>query len=192
MTTDQSASDPLSFKDVLRMDLLRQHELFHPGSDLAAEGIRFWLKALSPRMLPVLLYRMSYHLQAAGYGILARICSMLNVLLFGIEIATICRIGPGLFFPHTHGTVIGAVSIGKNAVIYQGVTLGAKDLDFTYDATRRPVVGDHVLIGAGAKVLGGITLGNNVSIGANAVVLDSIPDDALAAGIPARILKRQE
>ena len=152
------------------------------------EGARFWLKIFSPRFAPVLLFRLAYKSQNSGLGILARIFSMLNVIFFGIEIATICKIGPGLFLPHTQGTVIGAVSIGENAVIYQGVTLGAKNLDFTYDKERRPVVGKNALIGAGAKILGGLTIGDNVNIAANAVVLISVPDFAVVAGVPAKIV----
>jgi serine O-acetyltransferase len=115
--------------------------------------------------------------------------SLINFLFFGIEIAVACKIGPGLFFPHTHGTVIGAFTIGKNAVIYQGVTVGAKDLDFTYDAAHRPCIGDNVLLGAGAKVLGGIELGHSVTVAANAVLLSSVPDNVVVGGIPAKILK---
>lgn len=85
--------------------------------------------------------------------------------------------------------MIGAVSIGENAVIYRKVSpLGAKDLDFTYDASRRPIVGDDVLIGAGAKVLGSLRVGNKVSIAANAVVLESVADYSVAAGVPARVV----
>lgn len=178
----------LGLRETLRLDLLRQHELLSGSTCAQKQGLRFWLKVFSPRFAPVLLFRLAYKSQTTGLGILARIFSMLNVIFFGIEIATICRIGPGLFLPHTQGTVIGAVSIGENAVIYQGVTLGAKDLDFTYDEDRRPVVGNNVLIGAGAKILGGLTIGHNVSVAANAVVLNSVPDFAIAAGVPARIV----
>ena len=182
----------VGLRETLRLDLLRQHELLHANVAIQQQGIRFWLKVFSPRFAPVFLFRLAFKSQDAGWGILARIFSMLNVIFFGIEIATICKIGPGLFLPHTQGTVIGAVSIGENAVIYQGVTLGAKDLDFTYDETRRPIVGHNVLIGAGAKILGGLTIGNNVRIAANAVVLQSVPDDAIAAGVPAKIISAQE
>jgi len=122
---------------------------------------------------------------------MARLFSLVNFLLFGIEIAINCPIGPGLFFPHTHGTVIGALRIGSNAIIYQGVTVGAKDLDFTYDELHRPVVGDNVLIGAGAKVLGGVRLGNDVRVAANAVVLKSVVDNVTVAGVPASVMSKQ-
>ncbi|WP_316894038.1 serine O-acetyltransferase [Ralstonia mannitolilytica] len=113
---------------------------------------------------------------------------MVNFVVFGIEIAARCEIGPGLYLPHTQGTVIGAWSIGKNAVIYQGVTIGAKELDFAYSEVSRPKLGDNVTIGAGAKVLGGVQLGPGARIGANAVVITSVPEGALAVGIPAKVL----
>lgn len=98
-----------------------------------------------------------------------------------------CPIGPGLFLPHTHGTVIGAERIGRNVTIYQGVTLGAREVDFAYGRGTRPVVEDGVIIGSGAKVIGGITLGSGSRIGANSVVLASVPVGALAIGIPAKV-----
>ena len=76
-------------------------------------------------------------------------------------------IGPGIFFPHTSGTVIGASKIGRGVTIFQGVTLGARQIDMKYDLALRPELGDFVVVGAGAKVLGGITLGDNVRVGAN-------------------------
>lgn len=114
---------------------------------------------------------------------------MLNFSLFGIAIVVRCPIGKGLFLPHTQGTVIGAYAIGKNATIFQGVTLGTREVDFSYRESSRPTVGDHVTIGSGAKVLGGLTLGAGSHIGANAVVLESVPTHVAAAGVPARVLK---
>ncbi|MFJ7796604.1 serine O-acetyltransferase [Pseudomonas sp. NPDC096950] len=178
-----------SLRSLLRADIDRQRALFN--APLATSKIKLILGMLSPRFAPVLLYRLSYSMNRRGFKILARFFSLLNYTVFGIEIAVICKIGPGLFFPHTQGTVIGAVSIGANAVIYQGVTLGAKDLDFTYDESRRPVVGDNVVIGAGAKVLGGLTLGDNVTVAANSVLLMSVPADVVVAGMPAKIVKQR-
>ena len=115
---------------------------------------------------------------------------MLNFLVFGIEIAIRCPIGKGLFLPHTQGTVIGAWSIGDNATIFQGVTLGAKGLNFSYDESSRPTLGDGVTIGAGAKVIGGISLGFNSIVGANAVVLHDVAPGSLVVGIPAKVVER--
>lgn len=178
------------FRQMLTMDVQRHRELF--GKHPLNSKFKIWLSMFSPRFVPVLLCRLAYKSHTLGCGTLARIFSLLNFLLFGIEIATTCKIGPGLFFPHTHGTVIGAVSIGKNAIIYQGVTLGARDLDFTFDTVHRPVVGDDVFFGAGAKVLGGLQIGNNVVVAANAVLLESAPDDVVVGGIPAKIIKHRK
>ena len=114
--------------------------------------------------------------------------SLVNFFAFGIEISIRCPIGPGLFLPHTQGTVIGAWRIGTNATIFQGVTLGAKDIDFAYSVTSRPTVGDNVTIGSGAKVLGGVQLANRTRVGANSVVLSDVPEGALAVGAPARMI----
>lgn len=178
----------MSLRDLLRADLERHHRLL-AGADAAPPGTaRMWLGVLSPRFMPVFLCRVAHALHTKGLAPLSKLVALLNFVVFGIEIAARCPIGPGLFFPHTQGTVIGARSIGANATIFQGVTLGAREMDFLYEASRRPALGDDVTVGAGAKILGGISIGSGSRIGANAVVLDSVPDDALAAGVPARVL----
>ncbi|AOE82332.1 serine acetyltransferase [Pseudomonas lurida] len=178
---------PLGLRQLLISDAIRHRELL--GRSAISSGLKLWLGMLSPRFAPVLLHRLAHRCHRGPLGPFAKVFSLINFLFFGIEIAVACKIGPGLFFPHTHGTVIGAFTIGKNAVIYQGVTVGAKDLDFTYDAAHRPCIGDNVLLGAGAKVLGGIELGHGVTVAANAVLLSSVPDNVVVGGIPAKILK---
>ncbi|UVL28179.1 serine O-acetyltransferase [Pseudomonas donghuensis] len=180
-------SDELGLFRLLTLDARRHRELL--GGQVDVSLLRLCLSMLSPRFAPVLLCRLAYACQRRRLSPLAKVFSLLNFMVFGIEIAVACKIGPGLFFPHTQGTVIGAYSIGSNAVIYQGVTVGARDLDFTYDEHHRPVVGDGVMLGAGAKVLGGIRLGDNVTVAANAVLLMSVPDQSVVGGIPAKILK---
>lgn len=118
--------------------------------------------------------------------LLPKLLTYLNIVLFGIEVTPRCEIGPGVFFPHTSGTVIGAATIGANAIIYHGVTLGAKKLGSEFDPANRPEVGDSVVLGAGSKILGGITIGDNVIVGANSVVVRSVPPNKTVAGIPAR------
>lgn len=171
----------------LAADLRRARLLMH-ASLPPLTGWRLWLGCLAPRFLPVLLCRLAHWLYRIRLGGLAKLMSLLNFFLFGIEIATRCPIGRGLFLPHTQGTVIGAWAIGENATIFQGVTLGAREVDFSYQKASRPIIGDGVIIGSGAKVLGGLRLGAGARIGANAVVLQSVPDGALAIGIPARIV----
>lgn len=145
----------------------------------------------NPRVMPVIIFRISHVLYIYKLGWVARIVSLFNFIIFGIEIAMRCDIGKGLYLPHTIGTVIGALKIGENAVIYHGVTLGAKDMDLGYSSNKRPVVGNNVIIGSGAKILGGIKIGDNVTIGANSVVVNDIPQNVVVAGIPAIIIKER-
>jgi serine O-acetyltransferase len=146
------------------------------------------LRCFAPRLLPVLLYRASHALHVSGLGRLAKLPGWLNFVLFGIEIPARLEIGPGLVLPHTHGTVLGAWRIGADAMIFQGVTLGAKSLDMEYREDLRPTLGDRVTVGAGAKVLGASRIGDGATIGANAVVTGDVPAGATAVGIPARIV----
>ena len=108
----------------------------------------------------------------------------INTLVFGIEFTARCEVGPGLMLPHTFGTVIGARKIGANATIFQGVTLGAKFADLAYDPATRPVVGNDVILGAGAKVLGGVQLGDNVTVAANSLVTENVPSNCFVIGVP--------
>ena len=143
------------------------------------------------RMAPVVLLRLSELFNKHRLGVLSKLFSILSVVIFGIEVSPKVSIGGGLFLPHAVGTVLGAAQIGENCTIMQGVTLGASDTDLSFTASERPVIGSHVLIGAGAKVIGGITVGDHARIGANAVVLQDVPAYALAVGVPALIKIRQ-
>lgn len=96
-------------------------------------------------------------------------------------------IGPGLFISHGQSTILSAERIGANLQVHQGVTVG-----WDYQGHRRPIIGDGVFIGAGAKVLGAITVGDGALIGANAVVVCDVPAGATAVGIPARVLPESE
>ena len=174
----------------LRQDLERLY-YFEGQPDRKASSGAVWRRALTPRFLPVILCRLSHALYCRKHILLARFVSLLNFHWFGMEIAMRCEIGPGLCFPHTFGIVIGASRIGRNALIYHGVTLGAKEMDMLYDPGKRPIVGDNVVIGSGAKVMGGIEIGDNVVIGANAVVTQSVPPNVVVGGIPAGIIKDQ-
>lgn len=112
----------------------------------------------------------------------------------GRVVAALCRpestlhictrdIGPGLFFQHGFATIVAARRIGSDCWINQQVTIG-------YQGSKNPVIGDRVKILAGAKVIGGVTLGNDVTVGANAVVVRDVPDGCTVVGVPARIIKR--
>jgi serine O-acetyltransferase len=178
----------MTLKECLLADLERQ--FFYDGQpDRVPTIVGVWKRALNPRFLPVVLFRLAHGCYCRGWGVPSKILSLMNFVLFGVEIAQRCEIGGGLFLPHTVGTVIGARSIGKNAVIFQGVTLGAKSIDIGYDPESRPLLGDDVTIGSGAKVLGGVLIGNNVTVGANAVVTKSLESNVVAAGIPAKVIR---
>jgi serine O-acetyltransferase len=172
-------------KELLFADLERQLEL--SGQTQTKATWPLLLKRLPhPRFLPIVLYRASRAALIHGLPAVSHLFSYLNQILFGLEISPRCEIGPGIFFPHTSGTVVGASKIGRDATIFQGVTLGARQIDMSYDFSLRPELGDFVVVGAGAKVLGGITLGDNVRVGANSVLLHSVPADTTVAGVPAR------
>jgi serine O-acetyltransferase len=150
-----------------------------------------YLKCIHPRFFPVLLIRIAQYLyQKPLIKPLAHICTWINIILFGVEYTPRTKIGYGLFMPHSQGIVIGAIDIGNYVTIFQGVTLGAKNLDLGFTSKSRPSIGNHVTIGAGAKILGGVTLGDNSVVGANAVVLKSVAKNHIVAGIPAKIVKR--
>lgn len=118
---------------------------------------------------------------------LARWISQRSRRKTGIEIHPAAQIGRGLFIDHGMGVVIGETTqIGDNCTLYQGVTLGGTGKD---QGKRHPTLGNNVLVGAGAKVLGPFTVGDNARVAAGAVVLDAVPEDATAVGVPARVVK---
>ena len=135
-----------------------------------------------------LAHRLSHALYKKGHTFSARAVSQGAKFITGIEIHPGATIGRGLVIDHGSGVVIGETAeIGDNCTIYQGVTLGGTGKD---TGKRHPTLGDNVMVGAGAKVLGPIKIGNNVRIAAGAVVLTDIPDNCTAVGIPARVVRR--
>ena len=144
-----------------------------------------------PRLAPVVLLRIAAFMHEHHLALLAKPFSIVNVIVFGIEVSPRVKIGGGLFLPHTVGTVIGAESIGKNCTIMQGVTLGSSEPDLGFDISTRPQIGNDVLIGAGAKIIGRVTVSDHAKIGANAVVLCNVPAYAVAVGVPATIIPRE-
>ncbi len=136
-------------------------------------------------------YRISHFFYKRKLFFIARAISQLSRMLTGIEIHPGAKIGKGLFIDHGMGVVIGETAeIGDNVTLYHGVTLGGTGKDDT--GKRHPTVGNNVFIGSGAKILGPIVVGDNVKIGANAVVLENIPSDCTAVGIPARIIYKNK
>ncbi len=142
-----------------------------------------------PTLRAIRAYRLAHWFYVRKYYTIARIISQHARNKTGIEIHPGATIGKGLFIDHGMGVVIGETAIiGDNCLLYQGVTLGGTGKD---KGKRHPTLGNNVLVGAGAKVLGPFTVGNNVKIAANAVVLNAIPDDCTAVGVPARIVRRK-
>ncbi|WP_395828055.1 serine O-acetyltransferase EpsC [Collimonas sp.] len=176
-------------RETLYADLARQY-FFSGKGGKKTTTLGLMLAIFSPRFTPIVIFRLSHWCFQKKISLLAKILSMINFVIFGLEIAVRCEIGPGLYFPHTQGTVIGANKIGENATIYHNVTFGAREIDLDYSSSSRPDIGDNVIVGAGAKILGPIVIGNNVRVGANAVVVDSVPSGATVVGIPARIVKQ--
>jgi serine O-acetyltransferase len=140
-----------------------------------------------PGLHAVWIHRISHGLWNLGLKWIARMLSMLSRWITGIEIHPGAKIGRRVFLDHGLGIVIGETTeIGDDCTIYQGVTLGGTSL---YKGVKRhPTLGKGVVISAGAKVLGGFTVGDGARVGSNAVVLKEIPAGATAVGIPARIL----
>ncbi len=137
----------------------------------------------------LLAYRIAHRLHAWGVPFIPRAISQLARLLTGIEIHPAAKIGCGFFIDHGMGVVIGETAeIGDHVTLFQGVTLGGTGKE---RGKRHPTLGNHVVVGAGAKILGGIRIGNNVKIGANSVVLKSVPANSTVIGVPGRIVKAE-
>ena len=149
---------------------------------------RFEVLALYSGLHALLIYRAAHALHVRGWCFSARALSQLGRLLTGIEIHPGAQIGRGLFIDHGSGVVIGETAIiGDYCTLYQGVTLGGTGKD---TGKRHPTLGDHVMVGAGAKLLGNFTVGSGAKIAAGAVVLGEVPENSTAVGIPARVVRR--
>lgn len=136
----------------------------------------------------VLAYRVSHWFYKHKLFTIARVISQTARFLTGIEIHPGAKIGKGFFIDHGMGVVIGETTeIGDNCLIYQGVTLGGTGKE---RGKRHPTLGNNVMVGAGARVLGPIKIGNNVKVAAGAVVLEPVPDNCTCVGVPARIVRR--
>ena len=183
MKNDQKSEEETKrpFEDTVSItnpDWSREHidKFWHPSAKLinAIRSYQRWSNKkniLSPFMKRIAIFRHTFWSTISGAD---------------IPIKT--KIGGGLLLPHPNGIVIHPDSIiGINCLILQQVTLGTKS-----DNNRAPVIGSHVDIGAGAKILGEVKIGNHVQIGANAVVLQDIPDNCDAVGIPARVINRKK
>lgn len=140
---------------------------------------------LYPSIHALINHRIAHWFQKHKMYFIARLISQISRHFTGIEIHPGAKIGRGLFIDHGMGVVIGETAeIGDDVTIYHGVTLGGTGKE---KGKRHPTIGNNVIIGCGAKVLGNIKVGDNAKIGANSVVLKDVPEGATAVGIPARI-----
>jgi serine O-acetyltransferase len=143
-----------------------------------------------PGLHAIWAHRLSHRLWKCGLKLLARWFSQIMRGITGIEIHPGATIGRKLFIDHGMGVVIGETAeVGDYVTIYHSVTLGGTSLHRT---KRHPTVEDHVVIGAGAKVLGAITIGTNTRVGANAVVIKSTPPNSVVVGVPGQIVLREQ
>src|SRR5690349_7219242 len=143
-----------------------------------------------PGLHAIWAHRLSHRLWKGGLKLIARWLSQVMRGFTGIEIHPGATIGRNLFIDHGMGVVIGETTeVGDHVTIYHGVTLGGTSLQKT---KRHPTIEDHVVIGAGAKVLGAITIGAHSRVGANAVVVRSAPPNSVVIGVPGQVVLRQE
>jgi serine O-acetyltransferase len=140
-----------------------------------------------PGLHAVLIHRMAHSLYRRRWFVLARCISQTARFLTGIEIHPGAKIGKRLFIDHGLGVVIGETAeIGDDVLLYQGVTLGGTG---NVRGKRHPTIGNRVVVGTGASVLGNIRLGDDVKVGAGSVVVHSVPDGATVVGIPAKVVR---
>ena len=156
--------------------------------DPAAKS-RFEVLTLYSGLHALLMYRAAHKLHGNGHTYFARMISQGAKFLTGIEIHPGAQIGKGLFIDHGSGVVIGETTIiGDNCTIYQGVTLGGTGKD---TGKRHPTLGNNVMVGSGAKLLGSFSVGDNSKIAAGAVVLGDVPSNCTAVGVPAKVVIRK-
>ncbi|MEM6520053.1 MAG: serine O-acetyltransferase [Cyanobacteria bacterium P01_C01_bin.70] len=151
---------------------------------------RSWLEVLFcyPGLQALMFHRFAHWLWNSGLPFFPRLLSHISRFVTGIEIHPGATIGCGVFIDHGMGVVIGETAIvGDYCLIYQGVTLGGTGKE---SGKRHPTLGENVVVGAGAKVLGNIQIGHNVRIGAGSVVLREVPSDCTVVGIPGRVVYR--
>ncbi len=140
-----------------------------------------------PGVHAILLHRLAHKLYRWNFPLIARLISQFSRILTGIEIHPGAKIGRRFFIDHGMGVVIGETAeIGDDVLVYQGVTLGGTGKD---KGKRHPTLGNKVVVGTGAKVLGAITIGDNVKIGAGSVVVKSAPEGSTVVGIPGKIVR---
>jgi len=137
----------------------------------------------------ILSYRIAHLLWYLHIPVIPRLISLITRILTGVEIHPGAKIAPGFFIDHGMGVVIGETAeIGNNVTLYQGVTLGGTGVE---KGKRHPTLCDNVVVGAGAKLLGNIRVGENTRVGAGSVVVNSVPANCTVVGVPAEVVYRE-
>ncbi len=155
------------------------------GDPAAKSGVEIFF--CYPGFHAILLHRLGHRLHSAGFALTARVLSQFTRAVTGIEIHPGATIGPRCFIDHGMGVVIGETTeIGEDVILYQGVTLGGTGKE---RGKRHPTIGNNVVIGTGAKILGNIRIGNNTKVGAGSVVIRSVPDNSTVVGVPGRVTR---
>ncbi|MBI3637541.1 MAG: serine O-acetyltransferase [Candidatus Rokubacteria bacterium] len=141
-----------------------------------------------PGVHALVFHRVAHRLWNSGWRATARFVSHVSRFATGIEIHPAARLGPGLFIDHGMGVVIGETSeVGANVTLYQGVSLAGTSLK---KEKRHPTLGDNVVVGAGAKIIGGFKIGDGSRIGAGSVVVREVPPNSVVVGVPGRVTYR--
>jgi len=167
------------------LETLRAYQRRDPAARSALEVL-----LLYPGVHALLYYRLAHWLHCRRLCFLARLVSQWARVWTGVEIHPGASIGRRLVIDHGAGIVIGETTvIGDDVLLYQGVTLGGTGKD---TGKRHPTLGNGVLVGAGARVLGPLTVGDNARVAAGAVVVSDVEPDTVVAGVPARVLKRKD
>lgn len=180
---DSGQPDYLGLWALIKSDLAAWRDLFAP--ELKGRRVRpttaIRLVSVYAGLRAALVYRLAHHLHRRGVPIVPMVLTQLNFTLHGLDLVPSVAIGPRFYVPHPMGTVIMAERLGARVTVVSAVTIGMRK------GTVFPIIGDDVYVGAGARILGDITVGNRVSVGANAVVLTDVPDDSVAVGVPATV-----
>jgi len=176
-------SEPLHFLAVLREDLEAARHRDPAARSMLEVGLAY------PGVHAVWVYRLAHRMwRVPSLRLPARLVSQLARAVTGIEIHPGARLGRRLFIDHGMGVVIGETAeVGDDVVLFHGSTLGGKTMRH---GKRHPTLGDNVVVGAGAKILGPVWIGSGAQIGANAVVIHDVPAGAIAVGVPAQIRLR--
>ena len=168
-------------------DIRRDYRAIFERDPAARNGLEVVLAY--PGFHAIFWHRINHRLWNFGIPVLPRLFSHFARFLTGIEIHPAAKMGPGLVIDHGMGVVIGETAeVGENCLLYQGVTLGGTGKE---KGKRHPTLKNNVIVGAGAKILGAITIGNNVIIGANSVILKPVPDNSICVGVPGRITRKK-